>query len=381
MIEVDLQIYVYALYILMVTSILTFIFIIRMLRGVELSVASINLFKVYFILGVIGWIGQGLKDTAQLDLDTRVSLTFYIVCSFLLLLAVTECSRNKKKSRIFGAMHVVAIIIGMLLPDDASRLTLLSVFVLLTYPFISYIAFKRAWSNKNLGQAIMGFATAVVAMAAPIQLYSLYGMDDINFAFGIVLIASSTGFLLVGIGFISSILLSEHNALSQLALKDALTGLYNRRGLEFSLNVSVGQAQRNQQCISVIALDIDYFKKINDQHGHDAGDRVLEEIAQILTRLKRSSDVACRLGGEEFVVVLPDTPVHDAQQMAERVREVIEQAVITYEKENIKLTSSFGVASHCELVDMEELLKQADKALYEAKSKGRNRVCLFAQTD
>ena len=186
---------------------------------------------------------------------------------------------------------------------------------------------------------------------------------------------SAIGFIMVGLGFGAILLFDKQKQLTNLALYDPLTGLMNRRGLDFKLTVSLDSAKRSDKCLSAIAVDIDFFKNINDTYGHDGGDVVLEEIGKLLASHARSGDICCRFGGEEFIIALPDTESENAIQIAERIRREIAEMQIAFDSRTINLTSSFGVATHCGAIDVDYLLKDADKALYKAKETGRNKVC------
>lgn len=162
----------------------------------------------------------------------------------------------------------------------------------------------------------------------------------------------------------------------ELAVTDALTGLYNRRYLESQLTNLIEQAVNRGKLVSVLTLDVDYFKSVNDTHGHDAGDRVLQDVAGRIRAAVRSVDLACRVGGEEFVVVLPDTDLKTAGRVGERIRKAVAARSFTpgpgYQ---LSITASLGVSSIVSAQDTaDELLKRADQALYRAKHGGRNRV-------
>jgi diguanylate cyclase (GGDEF)-like protein len=160
--------------------------------------------------------------------------------------------------------------------------------------------------------------------------------------------------------------------------RDPLTDLYNRRHLEISLQRELARARRHDFPVSLIMLDVDHFKAFNDNNGHDAGDEVLKNVAQVLKRHTRVEDVACRYGGEEFLLVLPACPVDDAYAKAEAIREAIAQLRVFSRGIALPLiTASLGVA--CCPQDgerMEDLIASADAALYRAKSTGRN--CIAA---
>lgn len=170
------------------------------------------------------------------------------------------------------------------------------------------------------------------------------------------------------------------NQTMALAVTDDLTGLYNRRYFDRHLSVMLGKAQEQDRDMALMILDIDHFKAVNDTHGHDVGDAVLKEFAARLKRNIRGVDLACRFGGEEFVVLMPDTDVRQAEAVAERVREAIaERGFEVSQGRPLSVTVSAGVTLNESLSDTPEtLVKRADVALYRAKREGRNRVVFDA---
>ena len=163
----------------------------------------------------------------------------------------------------------------------------------------------------------------------------------------------------------------------EMAITDALTGLFNRRYMESHLASLLEQASARGKPLAVLVLDIDYFKSINDSHGHDAGDDVLREFALRIKRSIRGIDLACRFGGEEFVVVMPETDIAVAAMVAERLRRRIaaEPFAINAGGNSIPVTISIGIAALRGAEDnAASVLKRADQALYRAKRDGRNRV-------
>lgn len=163
-------------------------------------------------------------------------------------------------------------------------------------------------------------------------------------------------------------------ALAQQARSDALTGLLNRRGFEDQARQVVATTRRSRQPLSLLMVDVDHFKRINDSLGHDVGDLVLKQLADSLRQRLRGSDVLARLGGEEFVALLPDTELQGARAIAEAlVRGIAQESHEPYGR----ITVSAGVATMLGTEpDLGDLLRRADAALYEAKGQGRNRVCL-----
>jgi diguanylate cyclase (GGDEF)-like protein len=177
--------------------------------------------------------------------------------------------------------------------------------------------------------------------------------------------------------------MAEHLQTSQLALRelsvrDALTGLYNRREYTRRLGQEIERCRRHQYPFSVLLLDLDHFKSVNDRYGHDVGDEVLRAAAQLVRLQLRPADFVARYGGEEFIAILPDTAVAPALAAAERVRAAMEDLVVDSQRD-LHLTVSIGVAGMPDdASEAPELLKAVDIALYQAKSAGRNRVRRYA---
>ena len=163
----------------------------------------------------------------------------------------------------------------------------------------------------------------------------------------------------------------------EMAITDALTSLFNRRYMETHLAALTEQAAQRGKPLSVLILDIDFFKSINDGHGHDAGDDVLREFSLRIRKSIRNIDLACRYGGEEFVIVMPETDMAVAGMVAERIRRRIatEPFAVQQGTKSLEVTISIGIASLGGEGDTAAaMLKRADTALYRAKRDGRNRV-------
>jgi diguanylate cyclase (GGDEF)-like protein/PAS domain S-box-containing protein len=175
--------------------------------------------------------------------------------------------------------------------------------------------------------------------------------------------------------------LKLRDALREMALRDGLTGLYNRRYLEDVLNRELHRAERSGKAVSVVMIDIDHFKRFNDQFGHDAGDFVLSALARAISKSIRPSDIACRYGGEELVVVLAEADLDCARERAEQMRLAIRDTNLVHLGQSLPApTASFGVAVYpANGTKPADLLKAADKALYCAKEEGRDRVCVATE--
>ncbi|MFP5502288.1 MAG: GGDEF domain-containing protein, partial [Candidatus Sericytochromatia bacterium] len=160
------------------------------------------------------------------------------------------------------------------------------------------------------------------------------------------------------------------------SLRDPLTGLLNRRTLDDALMRMVAFARRSGHPLSLLMLDLDHFKRVNDTHGHEAGDAVLKAFASVLSGSLRASDMAVRYGGEEFLAVLPDTGTDAALGVAEKLRRAVENLAIPMGEAVVRPTVSIGVATLAAGESGEALIGRADRALYRAKGEGRNRAAV-----
>jgi diguanylate cyclase (GGDEF)-like protein len=171
-------------------------------------------------------------------------------------------------------------------------------------------------------------------------------------------------------------LVQQADKLKELATVDGMTGLFNRRHFFSLAEIEWSRYQRHRRPISLLMLDIDQFKSINDQYGHDAGDRVIVQIAEICRQQKRKSDVVARFGGEEFLLLLTETDLADAQLIAEQLRYQVESSALSIASHAIRATVSIGAAQATARMDtIFDLIRTADNAMYAAKHAGRNRVC------
>ena len=169
-----------------------------------------------------------------------------------------------------------------------------------------------------------------------------------------------------------------HADLEELSNRDPLTGIYNRRFMETELDKEFKRVRRHGGKLSVLFLDLDFFKKVNDTYGHQAGDQVLIEVTQRINEIARVTDCLARYGGEEFAIILPETDTSGGLIFANRVRELIEKTPVHYGEHVIALTASLGLSEYYDGLESHDvLLDQSDKALYEAKKQGRNRVVCY----
>ncbi len=170
-------------------------------------------------------------------------------------------------------------------------------------------------------------------------------------------------------------------SIKSMATYDTLTGLYNRRYFEERLEVEAQNSFHSGISLSLVMVDIDHFKKVNDTFGHTEGDQILCKISSLLKSSVRKKDTIARYGGEEFILILPEAALQQSFVIAERIRQLVENTLFEVGRAHVHLTLSMGISnfpSH-RVKSKEELIKMADQALYEAKRGGRNKVCIFTE--
>lgn len=376
MIEVNLETYAIALFMLMIVEVVSIITILWKLRSSDIPLGMVKVYILYFISGLSGWIISGLSNASEEYISLSGGGFFYIICGYLLLMAISNGRCHPVLQRIVLIISIITALISFSEPSTINQLLILSLFGFLIYTPITYHSLVNMRKERNLGHTMITVAVLAHVIISLVQVYLIIISKNPSLAHSLALINSSSGYLLVGIGFIASMLFREHRILISQALTDPLTKLLNRRGMEYSLSTIMPNISGSKSCVSAIVLDIDHFKKINDTYGHDGGDEVLKIFAKEIDKNHRDADICTRLGGEEFAIILPWTTSNEAKGMAENLREKIEKLQIKFNETNISVTSSFGVSTQCSEIEIEVLLKQADKALYTAKNSGRNRVCV-----
>ncbi|KYN88802.1 histidine kinase [Vibrio cidicii] len=185
--------------------------------------------------------------------------------------------------------------------------------------------------------------------------------------------------LILALGFTFPLMVNARLVINiyNTSLLDPLTNLYNRRAMEDMVPRELSRVERTHSELSIILLDIDHFKQVNDQYGHQVGDVTLAGIGQLLNTHLRGQDLSFRIGGEEFLILLPDTNLDSALVVAEKLRQIMSETQFSA-KQQEPCTASFGVAQLLQHDEWDSLLNRADAALYLAKRKGRNRVCLVS---
>lgn len=279
-----------------------------------------------------------------------------------------------------GAFYVVRLAVAVHTAEDLAGVTgelTESTFWNINLLFIfAYLAFE---TRRAVQVCLSVYAMVVLVLAArlvPDVLAGVHVAEAVTYLRVVTFLGAGIA-LLYGLAHVKDQLArvrATADEMTELAHTDLLTQLANRRRLEDVLDARLLDAKRYQRTLSVLLLDIDAFKQINDRYGHLTGDRVLQETATILEPELRANDVLGRWGGEEFLVVAPETPSSPAEQIAERCRTVISDHRFTGIDHAV--TVSIGVATYQPGDHARDLVKRADDALYAAKRGGRNRVCM-----
>ncbi|MEP1470340.1 MAG: GGDEF domain-containing protein [Halieaceae bacterium] len=335
--------------------------------------AGLGLFTVYFMAALLGWIAFTLQQGSTAAVGIDVPSVAAIINSFILFLACGQRAQKLRGRYTLGFLCVLASLSAFFLPG-AKMFIIQALASGLFFGCAGALCAWRAWRYRNIGDAIIAFAAGMMIVGMPLSAYQALIADEVLQAQTIAFGVHSSAYVLVAIGFLASVLIEYQRHLSHLATEDPLTRLLNRRGLGDALHVSLAAAARHGYTTSAIMVDIDHFKQVNDSFGHDVGDHVIQLVARILTRMCRSSDVVARTGGEEFLLVLPNTDLAAAKSLAERIRVSIGEFPLLVDQQRIQVTASLGVSCASGQADLDLLYQEADRAMYLAKRGGRNRV-------
>ncbi|MDD5717111.1 MAG: diguanylate cyclase [Sulfuricurvum sp.] len=289
-------------------------------------------------------------------------------------------NNNKMKYKSFSDRYYVLepednSISNILTPEDLSK----------NYTFINYNGSENLVFAVTDMKSITGEEIGKIVFVKNMEVYAskIAILRNVSIALGIILIAFSFYFLRKifyryahALGNYQSQLEIKNRTLSKLSNLDHLTKIYNRRCTERALSKELSRAKRYEKPLSILILDVDNFKNINDTYGHNAGDKVLKNIAKIISEMVRESDHFGRWGGEEFCLITPETPIENAAILAEQIRKELE----TFDfHEPHKVTCSIGVAQCDPQEKSERLVARADQALYRAKTSGKNCVVLYEE--
>ena len=335
--------------------------------------AGLGLYTVYFMAALLGWIALTLQRGADTPMTVDVPSVAAIINSYILFLAAGQRAGITTGRYTLAVICFIACLSVFFLPPQDMFIVQTSSAALF-FAGVGLLCAWRGWQQRNIGDAIITYAALMMVVGLPIALYQLLVSDNYPMAQTISFGVHSSAYALVAIGFLASVLIEYQQQLSHLATEDPLTRLLNRRGLEDALHISLANASRQALPTAAIMIDIDHFKKVNDSFGHEVGDHVIRQVAQVLQRISRASDVVARTGGEEYLLILPETDMNAARTLAERIRIAIGERPLLVDNQRIPITVSLGVACTSGDVDLDELSQEADRAMYLAKRGGRNRV-------
>ena len=329
-------------------------------------------------------------------LRDRVPDLFSIVCANVLLMsalalqmhALREFNRRPSRIRVLAVLVALTFAGTALLtwtwPSFTARVVLVSSIVIaMTSLGIAAIRGARSTHSRAEHLLVLFLGIGIVIMAARIVMQPISGATSLvsySPLQGIVLTYASLLPVITTVAFMLMCGERINRDIARLATLDPLTGVYNRRTMNDLAARAVADARRHGRPLALLALDVDHFKRINDEFGHDAGDRALCALVALLRRELRAADVIARIGGEEFVVILPDTGEADAGVLAERVRARISDSGFTVDGWPAPLQVSIGVGA-LDAGDFDGLRRATDRALYAAKRAGRNRVVTVSQVD
>jgi len=338
------------------------------LRGITRTVAEIHWLLVILVLLYVAF-GGAKKDE---ELAVTAALFFYaaFVMSFRYANFYREENRWKIALETWGMLIFITWVLwhtgGLaspllntyLLPVIASALTLGKITTLATVALIAACQLFLGGGVSTAQVVSLAFYGGLFAQLAPVLLVAyVTTMFSADIRYGL-------------------------NQAKLLAETDELTGLLNKRGFAISANRLFAQAQRYKRAATVLVIDCDNLKTVNDTHGHAAGDRLLRMLARCIQAELRYTDVPARLGGDEFVVLLPETPAKGALDVAERIRDAIASTTVNVEGARVESSVSVGVATYPEDGgNIDAVIARADRAMYQAKQSGRNRVVRFAAAD
>lgn len=260
---------------------------------------------------------------------------------------------------------VISITINYLFPFAG-------LWMLFLLPMFGIILLQPYWLTGNLCLFVMVITRYLTQYAA----FSRKIPDD--FLGRLVTTSIAAWTILISVTFFILKMNSLFEQLQSLSFIDNLTGSFNRRYLTVHSEKWFSASQRESRPLVVLLFDIDHFKQINDTYGHAAGDLVLKELTLRIQKFIRSSDILARIGGEEFLLVLPNTELRTGLEMAESIRKLVEQFQLENKGRFIPVTISIGLLKYAG-ESLEEVLEQADEALYKAKNQGRNQTCLAKQ--
>lgn len=334
---------------------------------------GLGLYTVYFMAALLGWIAFTLQQGSNVPMLVDIPAVASVLNSYVLFLAAGQRAGIRRGRYVLGFICLIACLsVFFLRPRDIFGMQAATAAFLLGATGL--LCGWRSWKKKNLGDAITTVAAVLMVLGMLTALYLWLVQGNYPQAQAVAFGVYSAAYVLVAIGFLASVLIDYQQNLSHLATEDPLTQLLNHRGLETALHITLAQAARQQLPTAAIMVDIDNFKEVNSNFGNAAGDQVIRRVAHHLQRASRDSDVLARTGGDEYLLILPNTDLDGARLLAERIRVDIAERPLVVNQQRIPITVSLGVAGTIGEIDLDKLSLEADRAMYLAKRAGRNRV-------
>jgi diguanylate cyclase (GGDEF)-like protein len=358
------------------------LFVMYSLSGSANPPVGLGLFTVYFMAALLGWIALSVQSgsgSGNGAVGIDVTAVVAIINSYLLFLACGQRSGIYSGRYLLGGVCLLTSLSVFFLPIEHMFLTQ-SAASAVFFAAAGVLSSWRGWRYRNMGDSIIALACVLSLIGITLAAYKATAGADSQVVRMLVFRTHSIGFALIVVGFLASALIEYQQDLSHLTTEDPLTRLFNRRGLGEALHVSLAAASRHGHTTSAILVDIDHFKQVNDSFGQEIGDSIIQMVANILSRLCRGSDVVARTGGEEFMLILPNTDIDAAKALGERIRVTIGDYPLLVEQQNVPVTASVGVASSQGQADVDGLYNEASRALFLAKRGGRNRVASVEKT-
>jgi diguanylate cyclase (GGDEF)-like protein len=296
-------------------------------------------------------------------------------------------NRRPRRWLVWLPVVATALLFGALIPWQAARVVAGTIIFSAQSAAIMVSLLQRRKTTVGVGQYFMvaGFLMMIIAFAFQ-GVGTLLRKDEVtsimtpHFVQTVIFLVATISVVVVSLGLVVMIKDRADELNRNLAMRDELTGLINRRSLLESLAQHLSAAKRHGQPLSLLMVDIDFFKRVNDTYGHLSGDKVLKTMARSIVQRTRAQDVPGRLGGEEFLVILPNSTEQGAWQLAENLRQGVEATAFqAVSGEPIAITVSIGLCALSQLPDpqCDDLIAASDQALYRAKAAGRNRVEVF----
>jgi diguanylate cyclase (GGDEF)-like protein len=375
------NVFVYILTISLLNIIAYFFYSKNPARKIKHLDTSVRYFRNFFFLMSSSFVAYGLSLPNPNVYQALFSNTSFLLAFYCLLYGFASRQRSdfipiwRNKYVIANWIILVTINVGLFtiafdIPYARAGLLALNCFVIALYT----LKFIKRENVPSYGETVAQFSVYSMLVAGVVLIASLaFNLD--RYTYLSVLMVSQAVVTLIVLGSSLVMFLSDVSDLYYKdSIMDELTGLFNRRFFWQQTRFMMKSAERHKFPISIIITDIDHFKQVNDIYGHQVGDKVLSEFAGVISSTIRDSDIAARYGGEEFITLLPQTCSEGAQILAERMRKETEKMRFTDITDCQPITASFGVVTFKDGESIEQQINDADKALYEAKSLGRNRV-------